>query len=77
MSFAKQQLLGHIALSQESRVNLMIGLGKSVTISSKIESMQHTIKKINSITAESLIDIANEIFDTKKLSTLIYKGKEK
>lgn len=77
LSFAKQQLLGHIALSQESRANLMIGLGKSVTISSKIESMQHTIKKINSITAESLIDIANEVFDSKKMSTLIYKGKEK
>lgn len=77
LSFAKQQLLGHIALSQESRVNLMIGLGKSITISNKIESMEETIKKINKITSSDLLEIANEVFNAKKMSTLIFKGKEK
>jgi predicted Zn-dependent peptidase len=69
---AKRQLLGQIAISFENNENLMLSMCKSYFIFNKVDSFDEISRKINNITANQLRDVANEIFDTKKLSYLIY-----
>jgi predicted Zn-dependent peptidase len=71
-SMAKEQLKGHLALASESNSNLMIGLGKSVLLFDKIETTRELFAKIDAITTQNLMDIANEVYDETQLSTLIF-----
>lgn len=71
-SMAKEQLKGHLALANESNVNLMLALGKSVLVFDKIESSKELFSKIDAITTTQIIDIANEIYDESQMSRLIF-----
>lgn len=70
---SKQQLIGQLALSEENNCNVMLSLGKSLLLYNKIDSLETTHNKINTITVTELQDIANDIFDPSKSSTLIYE----
>ena len=70
---AKQQLIGQITLAEENKSNVMLGMGESFLFYNKIDSLDEVYEKINALRAQDLTDIANEIFDVNKLSTLIYK----
>lgn len=72
---AKQQLIGQIALSQESKASVMLGLGKSLITYGRIDSLQKSYKKIEAITSENLLEIANEVFDESLMSMLVFQGK--
>jgi len=69
---AKQQIIGQIAISEESNANKMINNGRSLLSFNKISNLHSVNKKIQSVTAEQLQEVANEIFDPKRLSMLIY-----
>jgi predicted Zn-dependent peptidase len=69
---AKKQVLGQLAISGESNEQVMLTNGKSLLVYSSIDSMQVITDKISSITAEKLMEIANEIFDVNTLSSLTY-----
>jgi predicted Zn-dependent peptidase len=69
---AKRQVLGHIAISSENNENYMLSMGKSLMIFNKIESLKEIGEKIEGITAQQLLEIANEILDARQLSYLIY-----
>ncbi len=70
---AKQQLIGQIAISSENRDNAALAMGKSLMLFNKIESLDEVNQKINAITAEEILAVANEILDSKQLSMLIYE----
>lgn len=70
---AKQQLIGQITLAEENKSNVMIGLGESLLFYNKIDSLEEVYQKINAVTADNLIDVANEIFAPESMSTLTYK----
>jgi predicted Zn-dependent peptidase len=72
---AKKQLIGQIAMGQENKGSLMLGIGKSMLTYGKVDSLQKTYNKIEMTTAEGLLEIANEIFNEKQLSTIIFEGK--
>lgn len=72
---AKKQLMGQIAIGQESNSNYMLSMGKSMLFFNKIDSLEQIQTKIDKIDAKALRDIANEIFAPETLSTLIYKAK--
>ncbi len=72
---AKQQLIGNIALAQESKVNLMLSLGKSILLFNKVDKLSDIYKKIESISTDKILAIANEVFETKQLSRLTYLSK--
>ena len=72
MHMAKQQIMGQIALSQESGSNQMIALGKSLLSFGKVDTIEDIYNKIENITAEQLQEIANEVFDESKMSSLTY-----
>jgi len=73
---AKLQLIGHIALSQESRINTMLAAGKSLLIFDRVESLEKIYKKIETISSEKLLDISNQVFDERHLSRLTYLAKQ-
>jgi predicted Zn-dependent peptidase len=70
---AKQQLIGHIAISSENRDSAALAMGKSLMLFNKIESLDEINQKINAIAAEEILEVANEILDTKQLSMLVYE----
>lgn len=73
LSKAKKQLIGQIAISSENRDDLMLALGKSFLLYNKVDSLPEIYEKIQCITSELLLEIANEILDESSLSTLIYE----
>ena len=73
LSKAARQLKGQLAISSDNKENLMLSLGKSYMLFNKVDSLETAYKKIDRITAADLQRIANEIFEEKQLSMLIYK----
>ena len=72
---AKQQIKGQIALGHESGLNIMMALGKSLLTYGKVDLMTDIYNQIDQITASDLQNVANEIFDSSQLSSLIYVPK--
>jgi predicted Zn-dependent peptidase len=72
LSKAKKQLVGQIAISAESREDLMLTIGKSYLLFDKVDPLRVVFQKIEAISAEDLLEVANEILDEKNLSRLVY-----
>ena len=70
---AKKQIKGYLARGYENHENLMLSIGKSLLTFNRIETLEETYTRIDAISSSQLLDIANEVFDQAKLSTLIYK----
>lgn len=70
---AKNQIKGYLARSNENYESLMLNLCKNFLVFDKIDLNEELYKRIDSITSEELLEIANEIFDPDKLSVLIYE----
>jgi len=73
LSKAKNQIKGYLARGYENHESLMLSLGKSLLFFNKIDSIEDLCKKIDAVTSSELLETANDIFETSKLSTLIYK----
>jgi predicted Zn-dependent peptidase len=73
---AKQQLIGQIAMAQESNVSELLSMAKSLLVFDKVDSIHEVNREIEQITAEDLLAISNECFDEKQFSTLIYNGQK-
>ncbi len=68
----KQQIAGHIALSQDSGVSLMTGLGKSYLLYDRVEPMAEVFQALEAITADDVLRVANTWFDPAGWSHLVY-----
>jgi len=75
LSQAKEQLKGHIALSLDSNVGLMQGLGKSLLAFNQIDTIQEIYSSIDKLTSEELHQVANDYFREEQISELIYEVK--
>lgn len=73
MKRAKTQMIGQLTISSENYENLMLSIGKSFLIYDKVDSLEDVYAQIGEITPEVLVQVAEEIFDERKLSVLIYK----
>ena len=72
LSDAKKQIIGQIALAQDSGSALMFNLAKSLALFNRIDTLEELFGKINEITAKEIRETANEIFDEKKMSSIVY-----
>lgn len=70
---AKKQFIGQLAISSENTENLMLGIAKSVLVYNAFDSTAEIAAKIGTITAEDLLEAANEIFTENNQYTLIYQ----
>ncbi|MCL1942484.1 MAG: insulinase family protein [Candidatus Azobacteroides sp.] len=70
---AKRQLSGQIGIAREQRENTALNMGKSLLRFDKYESLPEIYRTIESVTAEDILETADEIFDENRLSSLIYE----
>jgi len=69
---AKNKFIGQIALGEENRMGLIISMSKSLLDFNRVDSLEEVFTRINKVNAEQLLEIANEMFDPKALSSLIF-----
>ncbi len=69
---AKQQLLGQMALAQESPSAWMTALGRSFLVFDRIETFDEVRAKVEQVTAGQVRDLANEWYDPSALTSLLY-----
>ena len=68
----QKQLIGQLAIAQESNLGRMLSIGKSFLLQNKFDPIETIISRINSITAEELLEISNDIFQPEQLSMLTF-----
>ncbi|RPH33007.1 MAG: insulinase family protein [Bacteroidales bacterium] len=70
---AKRQLMGQLAIASDSNESLMLSVAKSFMVYNTADSLEVIYAQIENLTSANLLDIANDILNPNKLSTLIYK----
>ena len=70
---AKKQLIGQIGVASDNNDNNALGLAKTFLHYNKYESSESVFRRIEALTAEGLLEVANEMFAEEYLSTLIYR----
>jgi predicted Zn-dependent peptidase len=73
---AKTQLIGQIALSQDSGPAMMTGLAKSFLLYNKVQPLNEFFKSIEKISADDLLSVANQFIKPDLLSRLVYLDKK-
>src|SRR5690606_24110917 len=73
---AKKKFKGQLALGEENRLNLIITLAKSLLDHNEVQTLDEVFAKIDAVTADQLLAIANEVFDEGNLSTLCFTPEE-
>jgi predicted Zn-dependent peptidase len=74
LSQAKKQLIGQIEIANESNLNYLMAAGKTFLHDGRLDGPELIRKKIEAITAEQIIEVAEEIFSPEKLSMLIFQN---
>lgn len=70
--YAKKQLIGQLALSNEAKLNEMLALGHTALFYDEVDTFEESLDEIRNITAEQLLEVANEIFVPEQFSTLVF-----
>ncbi|WP_428666609.1 M16 family metallopeptidase [Runella sp.] len=68
----KEQLMGQLAMSEESNQSFMLMMAKSILDTGKVDSLSELFTEIDAVTAPQLQDIAQEMFDESQWSTLAF-----
>ncbi len=72
LHMAKEQLRGQLAMSEENNNSIMLMLSKSLLDLGEVRSLERVFEQIDAITQHDLMDLANDIFEPTRLSTLTY-----
>ena len=70
---AKKQLIGQIGVASDNNENNALGMAKTFLHYNQYESSESVFRRIEALTAEGLLEVANEMFAEEYLSTLIYR----
>ena len=69
---AKQKFIGQISLAEENRLSVIISLAKNIIEEGKADSLTEIYKKINLVSAQDMLSVANEILSPVNLSSLTF-----
>jgi len=69
---AKEQIKGHIALSNDGGSSIMLGMAKSILLYDRIEKLSEILKSIDAISSADILHVANEVWAPERLSSLTY-----
>ena len=75
LASSKEQLLGHLAMAVESNISFMMMMARNLLDLGKITSFDEIQERVKQTTSNQLQELANEMFDVKKLSYLIMEPK--
>ena len=73
LRMAKQQSKGQIGVACDNRESFALDFGKSFLHYGWEKDIRHLFADIDSVTAEQLQEVAHDIFDSNKITTLIYQ----
>lgn len=76
LHFAKEQLIGQLAMSEENNASLMLMMGKSILDLGRIESLESIFERIRSISAVELQEISQEMFEEQTYSVLTFEPEQ-
>ena len=65
---AKLQMIGQVEITYESNLTEMLSIGKNHLMFEDVETIEGVVEKISTITADELIDMANEMLNIDNLS---------
>jgi predicted Zn-dependent peptidase len=68
----KEQLMGQLAMSEESNVNFMLMMAKSILDMNRVDKLEEIFESVHRITAKELQDLANEMFEENQMSLLTF-----
>ncbi len=71
LAAAKEQMKGQLAMAEENNLGLMWSMGRSVLDIGRVPSLEEIYYQIDEISSFKLRDIAQEMFDERKMSYLI------
>jgi predicted Zn-dependent peptidase len=72
LSQAKEQLMGQLAMAEESNMSLMLMLGKSLLDNEKIESLSEIFDHIKGYSATFLQEVAHQYLNDEQFSILTF-----
>lgn len=70
---AKKQLVGQLTIANESGEQLMLSMGKSLLSLGHIDTPEESLVKIENVSADAIMEIANELFAPETLSILAFQ----
>ena len=71
LASAKEQIMGQVAMAEESNISFMIMMGRTVLDLGKVPSLEEIFSKIRAATADDLMKMAGEMLDEEKMSCLM------
>jgi predicted Zn-dependent peptidase len=74
LSRAKQQLIVQLAISYESGLQETLTMARGHVQNKEVENIERHIQKFEQVTAQKLMEVAQEVFEPSQLSTLIFNG---
>jgi predicted Zn-dependent peptidase len=76
LSQARKQLIGQIEIANESNLNYLMAAGKAFLHDGRLDKPDVIRKKIEMITGEQILEVAQEIFEPEKLSMLVFQNQQ-
>ena len=73
LTAAKKQLIGQVGVSGDNCEGLFLGLGKSFLHYNRYDTLPEVFAKVDSLTAENILEVANDVFAPERLFSLIYQ----
>lgn len=73
---AKQKFIGQIALTEENRMSMIISAAKNVMDYDRVILLDEVIERIQVLSDTALLEIAQEVFDPKKMLSLSFVPEE-
>lgn len=70
----KEYIKGNTLLSLENTTNRMIRMATSILNYGKIISVEEMMQRVESVTVQDILEIANEVFDESKLTKIVIKS---
>ena len=61
-------------MSYESGMNELLSATRSLIMGEEIEYMDDIIRKVEAVTANDILEVANQVFDKKQLSRIVFEG---
>lgn len=73
LAAAKKQIIGQIGVARDNFESRALGMGKTFLHYNKYESQEDIFKRIEALSADNLLEVANDIFAEESISTLMYR----
>jgi predicted Zn-dependent peptidase len=72
----KVQLMGQMAMSEESNLSFMLMMGKSLLDTGRVDTLQEIFTEIQNVTSGQLQELAQDMFEESQFSYLTFLPEE-